>query len=225
MKNKIFGLAGMMVLVVACSEAKDPDDPTTSSSTSASSGSGAGGMGSGGDSASSSAATGGGGVGGGSGGGSAGIEGLVINEISADNDDWVELYNTTSAAISLDGVRLADDDGGMPKLDEAVDLSGALVPAGGYLFVLVKVDMPPAGEVADCSPWPSPCYQAEFGLSHGNGDTIYLVDAADNVLAQADYPADAVPADMTQTWCRVPNGSGNFAGCNATAGAANEAAN
>jgi hypothetical protein len=195
----------MAGLVVACSEAADPDGPSssaaqsgsgasTSSNTSTTSTTGSAGA--------TSSSTGGGGA-------PPGLEGLAINEIAADGADWIELFNTGAAPIDFTGIRIADDDGGMPKLDEAVDLTGAMLAPGEYLFVLADQAVPGMGEQTACDPYPPPCWHTGWGLSAPNGDVIYLVGAGDAVLMQEPYPANATVEP--ETWGRLPNGTGAFA--------------
>lgn len=193
-------------LLLACSEAADPveDDASVGGTTST------GGMGTG--------ATGNTGGTTSTGGSPAGV--LVINELSASGDDFVELFNGGMTPIDTAGLRVADDDNGAPKLDEAVDISGRTVMPNEYVFILVGLDtMAMPGEQTDCGPGPSPCFQGAFGISNGSGDTIYLVDGADAVLTSVAIPGNAV-ADG-QTYSRIPNGTGDFAAGTPTPGAEN----
>lgn len=150
---------------------------------------------------------------------------VVINEIDA-NADWVELYNKGGAAFDLGGMTLADSDGaGGPKLDEAIVFpSGTTIAAGASLFILGKQDaVVSPGEQepqTECAPGTSPCFYAPWGLSDGDGDEVFLLDA-DRLVSSSAYPA-AAAADG-ETWCRVPDGTGELQVCAPTPGAANEA--
>jgi len=78
-----------------------------------------------------------------------GVEGLFINEFLAKNeidsvnvdenggyDDWVELYNSTDAAIDIGGMYITDSaDDLMQWQIPATDASLTTVPAGGYLII------------------------------------------------------------------------------------------
>jgi hypothetical protein len=154
-------------------------------------------------------------------GGAPSIDGLVINEISAAGDDWVELYNTSSKALALAGLRLADDDAGMPKLAEAITFPvGAELKPGAYLFVLADLKgTAMTGEQSMCAPGPSPCFHAPWGISK-SGDTIYLLNGT-QISLSAEYPKSGVLDG--QTWGRLPNGTGSFAAVKPTPGAANVA--
>ena len=150
---------------------------------------------------------------------------VVVNEIDADAD-WVELYNRSDVALDLDGLMLADSDGaGGPKLDNAITFpTETRIEPGASLFILAKQDtVVEPGEQepqSACAPGPSPCFYAPFGLSKGDGDEIFLLDG-DSVIASAVFPPDA--AEDGETWCRVPDGTGELQVCAGTPGAANEA--
>lgn len=209
-----FFLAGVFVAataVLGCSEATENPPPTGGASSSSSSGQGGGGSGGGG--------SGGGGQGGGGGAGQAKV---VINEISATGDDWIELVNVGDAVMDLDGYGIADQDGDMPKLAEAVRFeAGTKLSPGAYLVIVAGLDMAEPGPQSDCLPngGPATCHQAAFGISASNGDKIYLLSPSDAIVEEAAYPANAV-ADG-QTYGRVPNGIGDFEACDPTPGEAN----
>lgn len=162
---------------------------------------------------------------GGSSSSSMGTGDLVVNEIDA-NLDWVELYNKGDGAFDLGGLSLADSDGaGGPKLDEAIIFpAGTTIAAGASLFILGKQDaVVSPGEQepqTECAPGTSPCFYAPFGLSDGDGDEIFLLDGERLVSSSAYPPAAAADGE---TWCRVPDGTGEFQVCTPTPGAANEA--
>lgn len=160
---------------------------------------------------------------GGSSSSSMGTGDVVVNEIDA-NLDWVELYNKGDGAFDLGGLTLADSDGaGGPKVDEAIIFpAGTTIAAGASLFILGKQDVSPGEQEpqTECAPGTSPCFFAPFGLSDGDGDEIFLLDG-DSLVSSSAYPAAA--AGDGETWCRVPDGTGEFEVCTPTPGAANEA--
>jgi len=149
---------------------------------------------------------------------------VAINEMSA-TEDWVELYNRGDGAADIGGLLLADSDGaGGPKLDEAISFPvGTTIAAGASLFILAKQDavVKPGEQEPQtvCAPGTSPCFYAPFGLSDGDGDEIFLVDG-ERVLSNGIYPAAA--AAEGESWCRLPDGTGEFAVCTPTPGAPNE---
>jgi hypothetical protein len=78
---------------------------------------------------------------------------VLINEIvasngssaydsNAENDDWVELYNTTSSAIDLSGMYLSDDALNIMKWAFPI---GTSIPANGYLLVWCDNDLGQSG--------------------------------------------------------------------------------
>ena len=133
-------------------------------------------------------------------------DGLVINEVVSSNKrslvdaavgtpDWIELYNPTARAISLDGCGVSDS---VKQLHKYV-FGDVSVPPGGYLLVYAadadgaETDVPVTG----------------FGLSK-NGDSILLTDAYYGLLDELTVPAlyadvsYARRADGTWGYCGVP---------------------
>lgn len=156
---------------------------------------------------------------------SAGASAVVINEIRASGDDWVELFNPTTAAVDLSGFGLADTDpdGGAPRLSLAVRFSpGTTLAAGEYLLVLAGQNDAGVGVQTRCvDGGPSRCFHAGWSISASNGETVSLVNARSEVVARENYPANAAPSGSS--WGRLPNGSGPFAVNQPTPGARNAA--
>ena len=74
------------------------------------------------------------------------VDGIVVNEFSSEtpNSDWVELYNTTATAVSLNGWKLRDSSsGGNPNI---ANLSGDLA-GHSYRVVDVNNRLDKAGDV------------------------------------------------------------------------------
>ena len=63
-------------------------------------------------------------------------------DLNAENDDWVELYNTTANAIDLTGMYLSDDPTNYMKWAFPI---GTSIPANGYLLVWCDNDIGQAG--------------------------------------------------------------------------------
>jgi hypothetical protein len=150
---------------------------------------------------------------------------VVINEISADKSDFIELFNAGTVSVALGGYQVADLDTttGGPKVADAVTLPAdfSLAP-GAYLVIDANNPAPKDGIVNDCpESGAAECIQATFGLSATAGETAYLLDPQGNVVAQASLPANGAPKPAS--WCRLPNGSGDFALCASTPGAENAA--
>lgn len=149
---------------------------------------------------------------------SGGTAKLVINEIQATTDDWVEIINVGDGVADLSGMGVADQDmDGTPKLAEAIRfIEGAKLVPGDYLLVVANVKNPNPGPQGDCLPsgGPATCYQAPWGISGTNGDQIFLLSPTDTVVDAAMYPANAVLDG--QSYCRLPNGAGAFQACKPT---------
>jgi hypothetical protein len=112
---------------------------------------------------------------------------VVINEVvpqaAEDGPDWVELYNTGSAAVDVGGWVLGDSD---PENRSTLG-AGLSVPAGGYLVLTEDVEF-------------------TFGL--GKGDTVTLLDG-DGATVDTTSWTDG-QADEGSSWGRLPNGTGAF---------------
>lgn len=154
-----------------------------------------------------------------------GMAKVVINEIQATTDDWVEIVNVGDAIADLSGMGLADQDtDGTPKLAEAVRfIDGAKLVPGEYLLIVANLKSANPGPQGDClmSGGPPTCYQATWGISGSNGDEIFLLSTTDQVVDAAPYPVNAVLDG--QSYCRLPNGIGDFKACKPTPGELNSA--
>jgi|GEM_PF-5385676 len=208
--------AGITLLVLAnlpsygCAESTvdTPPNGTSSSSSSGSSSSG---------SSSSSSSS--------SGQSSSGTAKLVINEIRATTEDWVEIVNVGDGVADLAGMGLADQEtDGTPKIAEAARfIEGATLVPGEYLLVVANVNNANPGPQGDClmSGGPVTCYQASWGISGTDGDQIFLLSPDDAIVDSLVYPANAVSDG--QTYCRLPNGAGDPQACKPTPGELNVA--
>ena len=154
---------------------------------------------------------------------SGGTAKLVINELQTTTEDWVEIINVGDGVADLSAMGLADQDtDGTPKLAEAVRfIEGEKLVPGEYLVVVANVKNPNAGPQGDClqSGGPATCYQAAWGISGTNGDKIFLLSPTDEIIDSVVYPANAVLDG--QSYCRLPNGAGDFQACTPTPGELN----
>jgi Lamin Tail Domain len=168
------------------------------------------------------------GAAGGAGGGAgpASIEGLAINEISASGADWIELYNAGTNGIDLSGLAIADEEGGIPKYDEAVELpANTTVEPSSFFFVLADQEHASTTVEESCAPGPAPCIYTPWGLSAQDGERVFLLRSAEanaEVLLQERLPAGAIVEG--QAWGRVPDGTGDFVVTVPTPGAVNQTA-
>lgn len=239
-----------LLLLTHCAASSDPSNPEASGGTAQ-----AGTSGSAGSAGNSTAATGGGSGTAGSGNtaghsgqagtggtsnnaGTAGSSGMagnagtsavgkvpVVNEVSVEGTDWIELYNPYNETIAVGGLRIADFDSATmgPKLPDAVAIpSDATMAPHSFLVIDAGVDSPLAGFQTACPSSGVPnCLQASFKLSSTDGDTVCVVDQDDNVVAQLSVPPNAVAAN--QTWARLPDSSDYIAPALPTPGATNMA--
>jgi hypothetical protein len=153
---------------------------------------------------------------------------VVINEISAKGEDWVELVNLSISPADISGYGLCDDvtaPTSMCDVDTIVRFPpGTVVPPGGYVLVIGNQDADAgAGPHSMCltSGGPATCFYASWKVSASNGENVHFVDPSNQPVNEVLYPANAVPSG--QTWGRLPDKTGSFAANKPTPGAANEA--
>jgi hypothetical protein len=150
----------------------------------------------------------------------------VVNEISAQGSDWIELGNPGPGSADLGGLGLCDsDDNGLCNTADALRFpEGTQLAPGAYLLVLGdQAAEAGAGPHTTCLPdgGPSSCFYATWKVSASRGETVHLISANDRVLTQLEYPMGA--AADGQTWGRLPDLTGEGAATAPTPGAANEA--
>ena len=145
----------------------------------------------------------------GSGGGGAAAGGLVINEIQARGDEWVEIANASDSAIDVSGLGVCDEDAdGQCEAASAMRFpSGTSIGPGEYLVVLADQADPDPGPHDVCIPGVASCFYATWRVSAADGEVIRIVDASDAEVAQLLYPANAT-ADATTSWARLPDMTG-----------------
>ena len=126
---------------------------------------------------------------------------LVINEISAANNiyindygkknDWVEIYNTTSAPIDLEGMYLSDNEKKPLKYQITKGSSDAstIVPAHGFLLIWCD-QLSPVTQL-----------HASFKLA-AEGGCVMLTASDESWTNRLDYPAH----NGDNTVGRYPNG-------------------
>ncbi len=138
---------------------------------------------------------------------------VVINEFMASNDvtvadqdeefdDWIELYNTTNAAIDLTGYFLSDNAENLDKYDIP---DGTMIPANGYLIVWADEDGMQEG------------LHANFKLS-ASGEELFLVNPDTVVIDEITFGEQQTDV----SYARTPNGTGDFAFKTATFGTNND---
>ena len=158
--------------------------------------------------------------------------GVVLNELSG-ADKYIELYNTTDAEVSLEGLCLvkydSSKDGG--KSTTWTGKAGMKIAAKGYV-VLESSDLSDPAEDGD----PAYAYESadhvfKGGLSGKKNVKIELQDASEKVLdafVRGEEGAgwnqvSGFNNDKKHTFSRVPDGTGAWAYADPTKGAANGA--
>lgn len=186
---------------------------------------GMGGAGTGGGSATTSATT-TGGTGGstGVGGSPGGAAGVVINEISAKGEDWVEIANAGSETADLGGYGLCDDDA-MGSCDLATIIhfpAGTTLKAGKHLLIVCNTPVGDGMVSTDClgKSGPSKCFHASWKVSSADGEVVHFVDAEGQVVSESKYPKEAVTSG--HTWGRIPDLTGAFEANQPTPGDPNQ---
>lgn len=117
--------------------------------------------------------------------------------------DALELYNAGGQAADLSGFLLSDDAVFAPDKTYTMP-AGTMLEPGAFL-VLVKLD-----DVTMMGDYP-------FGISSENPETLRLADPGGTVVDTVDF----VGSDATVSWCRVPDGDGEWQSCARTFGASN----
>ncbi len=119
---------------------------------------------------------------------------VVINEVawagSSDsaNDEWIELYNTTGAAVELSGWKLRDD-----GVDAFTFPAGASVAAHGYV-VIEDSENVVSNRTADLI----------YNMSLANtGDSLELVDEASAVIDRVNATGGAWYAGSATTYASM----------------------
>lgn len=126
---------------------------------------------------------------------------VVINEFMAsnqtyvtdengENEDWIELYNTSNSTVSLDGWFLTDNPDNLDKWGFPTSTS---IPANGYIIIWAD---------EDSSQGP---LHANFKLS-GSGEQLLLVNANGSTVQNISFGAQ----EADKSYARSPNGTGSF---------------
>ena len=129
---------------------------------------------------------------------------IVINEVMASNtktkadpngqfDDWIELYNKSSASVDISGWYISDNPSNVRKWKLP---QGTSIPANAYLIVWAD---------EDSSQNTATSFHANFKLSAA-GETIILSQKDSTIVDQVTFGQQK--ADIS--YARRPNGTGNF---------------
>ncbi len=148
---------------------------------------------------------------------------LVINEIRAVGEEWVELFNAGASPVDLSDVMVTDtetDDGG-PRVARAMRFPrGTMLSPGQYVVVVSDQADAGSGPQTRCPDGgPTTCFHASWSLSASRGENVWVLSPTGAVTTRELYPMEAAPEG--QSWGRVPDGTGPFATARPTPGAAN----
>jgi hypothetical protein len=125
---------------------------------------------------------------------------VVINEVYASGEDWVELYNNKNASVELDGYFVYDNETAKYMIPQ-----GTVIPAKGFI-VLFCNDLGTG-------------LNTNFKLTSA-GETVYLENNAGTLISRVEFP----PLSAGQVYGRFPDGAENlFVSGVATQGLANGA--
>lgn len=127
-------------------------------------------------------------------------KGVVLNELEADNvtsisdpygdyDDWIELYNNSTATVDLSGYHLSDV-ASQPL--QWTFPAGTMLAPGAFLVVW-----------ADEDTLQTTGLHANFKLSNG-GETVLFSNAAGQLIDEIAFP----PQNLDMTYGRYVNGTG-----------------
>lgn len=141
---------------------------------------------------------------------------VVVNEIGATGNDFVEFVNTSTASVDVSGYAATDSrKDGLPKISHAIRFpAGTVIPPGGFLVVLFEGECPSAASSYVCVRG-----TGTGGVSQTRGDNVHMLDPENQVIMTGTYPRAASPTGWT--WGRLPSGTGEFATTRRTPGIAN----
>ena len=111
---------------------------------------------------------------------------IVINEVSSGGKDQIELFNGTDETVDLSGWILQDEH--LAATKQYVLPPGTTLKSGRFLVLEKDQDH-------------------TFGL--GGNDAVTLSGPQGKLVDTTDWPKGAAQV----SWCRVPNGTGDFTSC------------
>lgn len=113
-----------------------------------------------------------------------------IIDMAGENDDWIELHNTTGATINLSGIYLSNDDTDLKKWEIPY---GTRIRPDGYLIIWADEDDSQFG------------LHADFKLPKAGG-SIILSNEDGSIIDQTSYTEQTTNIPSA----RIPNGTGPF---------------
>ncbi len=114
-------------------------------------------------------------------------EGIVINEIYASGEDWIELHNTLESSVNIGGYFIYDNETAKYKIP-----AGTTIPAKGFVVLL--------------------CNDLGTGLNTNfkltsDGETVFLENTDGTLIDRIEFPS----ISAGQTYGRYPDGSATLA--------------
>lgn len=126
----------------------------------------------------------------------------IVQDEAGENEDWIELYNTTASDVDLSGYFITDNPDNLTKF---VFPEGTILKANEYLLIWADEDQEQGS------------LHANFKLSAG-GESIILLDKQQMIIDSVVYQQQVT----NQSAARIPNGSGPFLIGNHTLGINND---
>jgi hypothetical protein len=116
----------------------------------------------------------------------------MMNEVysrgTAEEPDWIELFNPSDAEMDISGYKIYDSGGQSGSKPKKEFPAGSVIPAQGWLVIVVDDED-----------------ESGFGLS-SNGETVWFENAAGVILDSIAFPV----LEETQSFGRFPDGDANW---------------
>lgn len=115
-----------------------------------------------------------------------------LNEIysrgTAEDPDWIEVYNNGSTDIDLSGYKIYDSGGQSGSKPKKEFPSGTILPASGFFVIVTDTED-----------------ESGFGLS-GGGETVWMENATGTIIDSIAFPG----LEEGQSYGRYPDGTANW---------------
>lgn len=135
---------------------------------------------------------------------------VVLNELNG-NDKFIELYNNSSAAVSLKGWTMVKDD----ETPNWTGPDGLSIAAGGYLLLTSNETAPDYNENFNSGFSAKKTVKIELFDAEGNSVDVFVRGEKGESWGETIYN------ETTYSFARVPNGTGEWACADKTPGAVN----
>jgi hypothetical protein len=118
------------------------------------------------------------------------VNSFTVTDEYGEYDDWIELFNKSSATIDLSGYFLSDNKNDLSKW---VFPQGTSISGNSYLIIWAD---------GDSTQWG---LHTNFKLS-SSGEKVVLSKPDDTIIDKVTYPANS----LETSYSRSPNGTGDF---------------